>query len=452
MKRERRRVLQIARGVAAAALLVTALTLSFLRAFGPGPSPIAGPIDFLAFDCAGQVAAERADPYLIEPLRSCEAAAAAESGSHVLKYLVVPAPLPPYALAAFALFAKLPFREASALWLALCIVAVLATIVLVREVTHAPLVAIAVVIIAAVGGSSLAIGQIVPIVICALCGSALALRADRPRLAAALALPLLLAPTVGVPVAIALFAWEPRARATLVTGLLAAGVLSLLFGGVGRNLEYVQQVLPAQARAEGLEFGGQYSLTALLAVLGFPAPLALALGALMYAVMIVLGVSFGRRIAGALHERSAIVLFPAAFAVIGGSYVHIHQIAFVLPALFLLIGRTSRLRALTFTALVVLAIPWEMLEEIPGLLPAHPQAHQNRVFAELARASRPGELAEIPWGIWVRSGHQDSRTTLERFECKLPTWTGLILFVAATSLIVFREPGAPREMVPLLAS
>jgi hypothetical protein len=60
-------------------------------------------------------------------------------------------------------------------------------------------------------------------------------------------------------------------------------------------------------------------------------------------------------------ERAGIVFAPAACAVVGGSYLHITQIALALPAALLLLrtaapGRT--MRALAGAALVLLAVPW----------------------------------------------------------------------------------------------
>ena len=60
----------------------------------------AAPVDLLAFYCSARVAASGSDPYLAEPLRSCEHEEFRRSTGHVSRYplLVIPAPLPPYAL------------------------------------------------------------------------------------------------------------------------------------------------------------------------------------------------------------------------------------------------------------------------------------------------------------------------------------------------------------------
>jgi hypothetical protein len=418
---------------AAIACFAFALSRVALVAFPRTEAMIAEPIDFLAFDCAARVGATRADPYLAEPLRSCESAAIAESGVIAVPDLVVPAPLPPYALAVFAVFAPFSFRDASALWFALSLVAAGGTIVLLAKLTKAPVWLAAVVVLTADVLASIPIGQIVPLLLCALCGGAAALRAGRPRLTALLTLPLLLEPHVGLPVAAALFIWEPRARRTLLGGAVVLGLLSLA-EGPARNLEYLRVVLPAQARGEGLEFGGQYSLSALLAVAGVPAGTALGLGTASYLLMAGWGVALAGRLAAKLEDPAAVLLVPPAFAVVGGTYVHIHQMAFALPLGLLLFARRPGLRALTVAALFALAIPWETLGELSGIGPAHAAPRRADVAAQLARVSSGALPAEVAWGVWVRSGERDSRTLWERLEFKLPTWLGLSLVVAATAL------------------
>jgi hypothetical protein len=428
--------------LAGVAAVVFALSRVALVAFPRTEAMIAQPIDFLAFDCAAKVGATRADPYLAEPLRSCERGALAESGITIVPNLVVPAPLPPYALAAFSVLAPLSFRDASALWWALALVAIGATIVLVRTLTGAPLAVVTVVILTADAFASVPIGQVVPLVLCSLCAAATALRGGRPRLAALLTLPLMLEPHVGLPVAVALFVWEPRARRTLLGGAVLLGLLSLA-AGPARSLEYLRVVLPAQARGEGLEFGGQYSLSALLAVLGVAPGLALALGSASYLVMAGWGVTLAGRVAAKLEDPAVVLLLPPSFAVALGTYVHIHQMAFAVPLVLLLLMRRPRLRLLTATALLALAIPWETLGEIPGIGPAHAPPHHTDVAAQLARVSSGALPAEVAWGVWVRSGERDSRTAWERFECKLPTWFGLVLLIASAAAVA-RERDAPR--------
>lgn len=432
------------RVVAASIALCAALagmTPAILSAFPSGNNVVSDPIDFLAFDCATRVSLH-ADPYLAEPLRSCEVAALAESHVKMVPNLVVPAPLPPYAFALLAPLAFLKFRIASALWAATIVLWVSLTVVLVRKLSGAPLLVVAVALLSADAGASIFVGQIVPLVLCALCGAALALQSDRPRLAAWFSLATLLEPHVGLAVAAALFAYEPRARRPLLIGLGLVAALSLAAGGPMRTIEYFRDALPAQALNEGLEFGGQYSLSAVLAVLGVAPGIAIALGSASYALMAAAGVWLAGRAANATADRSLILLVPAALVLIGGAYVHIAQMVFALPLLFVL-GRKVRRPILAFAALCLLAVPWQTVFELPGHNGGWQHARVVAAERDLALVSSGSLSASIAWGVWIRSGAIDARTTAERFEWKLPTWIGLCLMLG--EVLAVARPAAASE-------
>ena len=392
-------------------------------------------IDFLAFYCAGKVSASRADPYLAEPLRSCEEAAVSSLGFKMQRYLVVPAPLPPFVLAPFALFGVLGYRIAATVWFVLLFVAFSVTLVLLRRLSGLPPLAIFVPLLLADALASILIGQIVPLVLCAVCAAALALRAEKPLAAAVLAAATLAEANLGLPLCVALFAWEPRARRPLLVCGALLGLLSLAYGGFALNLEYLTRVVPAQARAEGLAFGGQYSLSALLAQLGLAPELSLKLGTLSYVVMATVGIVLAARLARALRDPAFVALVPPAFALLGGAYAHIHQMAFALPLAFMFVARRSAWRPLAFVALFLLAVPWQTFAEMPFVysrLPRPPHVDVRPAMRELAGGER---LAEDEWGLWETLSVRDRRTPAQRFETKLPTWLGLIaLTIAAFGL------------------
>jgi hypothetical protein len=91
--------------------------------------------DFRAFYCAGVALTQGADPYREEPLRSCEIRAGAPAEPKGLHAVALPAPLPPYALAAYTPFARLPFTVAGALYLALLVAAMAAATQLLARIT-----------------------------------------------------------------------------------------------------------------------------------------------------------------------------------------------------------------------------------------------------------------------------------------------------------------------------
>ncbi|MGH7757112.1 MAG: hypothetical protein ACREM8_12635, partial [Vulcanimicrobiaceae bacterium] len=102
-------------------------------------SPVTNPPDFRAYYCGAVVAAAGGDPYRAEPLGACESAAAGAFGYVLFPHLVMPAPLPGYALAFFAPFAALPFPTASAIWFGILVAALATTVFLVVDLTRRPM-------------------------------------------------------------------------------------------------------------------------------------------------------------------------------------------------------------------------------------------------------------------------------------------------------------------------
>jgi hypothetical protein len=86
--------------------------------------------DFRAFYCGGAAIAQGANPYLEEPLHSCERRTRMTTKPAFLASVTVPAPLPPYALVAFAPLSRLPFPLAAALYGLLSIAAMCAAVAL----------------------------------------------------------------------------------------------------------------------------------------------------------------------------------------------------------------------------------------------------------------------------------------------------------------------------------
>ena len=272
--------------------------------------------------------------------------------------LLMPFVLPGYDAAPLWLLAKLPFAWAERTYTLLSCAALVAAIVLVAYALQVPLVLAAGTLGLSVGLPSIALGQVAPFELLALAATAAALRAGRDLQAGALAALTLLEPQVGIFVAIAVALLVPRARVTL--GLALAGLaIADALATPGQQLHYLTSVLPQQASAQ-VRAPDQYSLTFLLAMLGVGDRAALALSAISSVALLAAGIVFAQRWLRA-GERAGIVFAPAACAVVGGSYLHITQIALALPAALLLLrtaapGRT--MRALAGAALVLLAVPW----------------------------------------------------------------------------------------------
>src|SRR6266700_3322813 len=96
--------------------------------------------DFSAFYCAGQTIGRHADPYRNEPLGKCERSADRPNFlERAPAYLAVPAPLPGYALAPFALLALLPYGAAACAWTLILLASFALTIRWLRALTTLPL-------------------------------------------------------------------------------------------------------------------------------------------------------------------------------------------------------------------------------------------------------------------------------------------------------------------------
>ena len=342
----------------AAGLFALAIVLSLtLAASGAVPFPSRAFLyDYRAFACAGKIAGTAADPYLAEPLRSCEHRSGLLAGRSDLALLAVPAPLPGYALAPFALLGRLPSALGATLWLLIslfgAVVAVRALIAIARIRARFVLLALGLPLALA-----LVLGQLVPLALGALCFGALALERGNYRLAAIAIWCAMIEPHVALPALIALLVFVPRARLVAAGGAILALVLSVALLGISKNLEYLAGVLPAHALSE-LANEEQYSLAYWLHLAGAGDALALRLADAWYLVTLVAGLFLAQRLVARGGPRSLYVLIPAALAVVGAPFVHVQQMVFALPAILVLSGRIApRARALP-VAIVLLSVPW----------------------------------------------------------------------------------------------
>src|ERR1700681_431306 len=135
--------------------------------------------DFRAFYCAGKVVAQGANPYLTEPLRTCEATAGPPGEPAVLRPVALPAPLPPYALLLFVPFALMPFPLAAACYGALLIGSMTLAGALLQRVTRMSGIVLTLVFAPITATVTFYVGQPVPLVLAALAAAALLVRNGR---------------------------------------------------------------------------------------------------------------------------------------------------------------------------------------------------------------------------------------------------------------------------------
>jgi len=458
-----------ARTGTAVAIAFAALAAGAL--FTSGVRIVRDPEDLRAFYCAGAAVAARADPYKVEPLRSCEVRERLTEGLAGYDRLAVPAPLPGYALVPFALASHASFDKICALYVLLLAAAIATTVVLVADLSGFSSAGVAAALVLSDGALSLANGQILPFALLALCASAWELSRGRPVRASAYAACATIEPHVAFPALVALALAVPKTRVPLALCAAFLGALSLLALGVATNLEYIAQVVPEHARSE-TNAVVQYSLTTLLVRAGADPNVATVLGDVSYVAACALGIAVGVRGARVWNAPALIVLVPPAFALLGGPFVHLTQIAVAVPALLVAMRYLPQSRAPLAIALILVALPWQDLVESPlavvaagtvlvtlaivvriwkpplriaalavvafvalgtgekllhdRLVPRHPDA-----TVAIAAADRAGDLAESTWTAFASVAEdEDARLYLATHA---PTWCGVILMVAVAS-------------------
>jgi hypothetical protein len=418
--------------------------------------------DFHAFYCAARVVAHGGNPYHTEPLRTCEVAFGPKLFFEKNPGVTIPAPLPGYAIAALVPLAVLPFGVAAGLWGALLFLACAACVATLgsfaRTGWQVALAALSLTLCAI----SLPFGEVVPVALAGICGAAYFAWQARWRAAALCAAGTMIEPHLGLPLCIALAFWVPATRLTLAVAAVAVAALSLVVLGFATNVEYFTSVLPAHALSE-VARDTQFSLTAVLAALGTPQLLAVRAGMLWYVLMIGVGVTVAGMLAKKTTNNALLACVPPAFAVFGGTFIHITQIAAALPAAILLPEYTgSKSRALAVTALLLLAVPW-LWAVAPTLIlaPFVPVAYlawqywgengRTILLAAIAAALLLWGLntlaAGAPHGLHVLRGsaaidprlaeagwsaftQKSTTNTIAAWALRIPTWGALALLLA----------------------
>jgi hypothetical protein len=314
--------------------------------------------DLVAFDCGGAAVWERGNPYLASELRSCEHGVNSGGLWNDPRY-VLPAPLPPYDFAGYALLSRLRYLVAEIAVAAGIVLALIVTSFALADLGVPPWAGAAALVLSD-GVLGLILGQIVPFAIMFVAIAAGALHRKHDAAAGLCAALALIEPQIGIPACVVLFIFAARTRLAILVTACAMALLGVALVGTRPFLQWGTQVIPAQAHAEAASYT-QYSLTSVLTSTGIPDQAALVAGTLSTLAMLLLGIWLAPRIAQRLGRREFLVLVPAAFAVIGGTYVHLVEIAAALPLALVFafaLPPQSRVRWLALAALILLAIPW----------------------------------------------------------------------------------------------
>jgi hypothetical protein len=248
----------------------------------------------------------------------------------------------------------LPFAQARLAWWILLLACTILIVWAVVELTALPLLLVGVCIAASVLLQSLPSGALAPLPIALLCVSAVAFIRGRYTVAAILLGVSFIEPHMAVAPFLAAFVLVPRMRVRLALVAAAIFVISLAAGGLRLNLEYLLSVLPAHAASE-LGTAGQYGLSSMLHAAGLPDHASLVIGSLQYALFVLVGLWFAYVLRRDMPE--ALVLAPMAFAVTGGTFVHLTQIAGAVPFALAVASRTRS--PLAWAAVTLVTIPWQ---------------------------------------------------------------------------------------------
>jgi hypothetical protein len=449
--------------------LVTPALLTVMIALNPpgGQTYLMG--DFRAFYCAGSAVAHGANPYLEEPLRSCEATAGPPAEPAFLRPVALPAPLPPYALLLFVPFALLPFPLAALCYGALMIASMALAVALLQRVTGASGAVLNLSLAAITATVTYYVGQPMPLVFAALAAAALLARRGRWIAASACVALASVEPHVALAAIVGMLAVVPRTRLPLLlcgAGLVLASAAAL---GLPACLAYVRDVVPAHALANAYEW--QFSLTSLLTSLGVSVSAAVRWGEVEFAAMLLLGVVVANRLRALTGDAAVMVIVPPAFAVFGGVHVHFQQIAIAFPAILYVTVRDSRVRAPAIAGLALAMIPWNVMgaSVLAGFAPllagglggltlgrragivfalgAAGVVSSVVVLAALGlgpapvhfvpHAYPPNALAELSWGEFSRSALMRPSAMMQWL--RLPTFAGLACALSAIVAVAYGD-------------
>ena len=396
---------------------------------------LTNPVDFGVFRCAAVAVADHADPYRVEPLRSCEHASLAGVGLAMIPGLVVPAPLPPYAFAAYLPFAALPYERATILFALLNAAASVIAAVRLRSLTGLPLAATAAAILLGVWLPSVMQGQPVPLVVAALCCAASFARRRAPwRASFALALTTLEPHLIAA--ALATLATRRTFRLPLFTLVNVLVVLSVALGGAYEINEYVRDVLPEHAAAELGWLAGQQTIAAALFTTVHSASSTLAFANALWLAALAASVIVARRLARETGDDAFLVLVPVTLALPLGPYLHATQYGLAVPGALLLAGRFSQTRVAVACALALLFVPWNDLGTAPAAMSPHVTFHE---------AQAPNDFASVGLHAYLAAlSAADGRSRETLLELKLPVWLAFATIGSCAAFAVSANGSAGR--------
>lgn len=336
-----------------AMLVVAAGVVGFLILSGGGR----GAYDFQAFYCAGAAVREHADPYRAQPLGACEHRVTDGTYAAPARGVVLPAPQPGYDLAAFSELALLAFGAAKAVWGALLGVAIATAVYCVYRVSGLRPAIAGMAFAGSLVLPSFAFGEMFAFFAAAACLAMFFAQRAQWTCAGIAGAATLVEPHLGLPVCVCLAVWQPSTRAAMSVCVAVLCAVSIGALGLRENTEYLLNVLPLHALAE-ISSDTQLSLSVILHGLHVPDAMALRAGAVAYVLFALCGIAVAKALADRFTERAFLVAVPAAFATLGGTFMHVTEIFAAVPLTLLLLARAPEHRTRLLCALVLLSVPW----------------------------------------------------------------------------------------------
>jgi hypothetical protein len=327
-------------------------------------------IDFRAFYCASHALAQGHDPYAAGSLYACERAQMPFGLARTNAGMVVPAPLPGYAIVALVPFATLTFVAASVAWLIVLLGCVAACARGLSILTGRPADVTLWTIIAGAAVVSVPSGELGMPMLTGLIWMAVGLKQGWWALAAIAGAVAMLEPHIGLPAMLCAYILVPQTRRYIAIAAVVLAGLDVACRGVDTALSYFTAVLPAHAHAE-IPNSAQYSMTWTLHAMHFDDSTALLGGEICYGIMVLAGILAAYLLSRSNTNLAYAALVAPAFAVFGGTFIHYTQIMAAIPAAYLLFEESSDLARAFFSAsLLLLMIPWLWVLSNPLLAPA----------------------------------------------------------------------------------
>lgn len=432
--------------------------------------------DFRAFYCGGYALLHGENPYAAAPMLRCEAAAQPLGLYGEREGVALPAPFPGYALAFYALIAVLPYLPAVFFWLAVLCASFAASAFFLSRLCGRSTAALVGLLTMGFAAAVIPYGELSPCIMAVLCGAAYAARLGRWFVAYAALAFLAILPHAALPVYAAAFVWRKESRLPIACIVAALALLDFA-AGPHIALPYFQSVLHAQATSE-IGFVTQYSVTWIAQSFGASDRAALLLGDGSYAVMAALGIWFGGVLMRRFRDPAYLLLVPAAFALIGGPYMHYSEILLALPAALVLYSQgRGAAQMLSGASIALVALPWPWLVTHPariGEIAVGAVLISGAIFGPGARAAlRSAFCATIAGAaIVVAASHFGPQTvphavaphlnsglasvswahgvSQDAFSrgavwwiAKAPTWIGLLCLALGCAYAVAEKDGVP---------